>query len=120
MANDITLPQYLFSRDWYAYSAEEIQLILQAMRGTTRLSHEEHYRPTLGPKKPPAADRTLLLAVSADAIVHLWQEIDRLTRDVTVLTGALRTLTPGTPSTHDDQPGDADDTGEPESLRGPQ
>jgi len=102
------LPSYRFSRDWYQYTEDDIQLILDAMREKVRLTHEEHYR--LGPKRerPPAADRSLLLAVLADVVSHQWTRIDELEAKLAHLTEAVTRLSQGAVM-HDDP--DADPTG---------
>lgn len=106
MAENQTLPNYLFSRDWWQFKPDEIDLILNAMRQTQTLTHEEYYRLNSKVGPPAAVDRTLLLAVAADVIVHLWQQVDRLNDRIELLTQAVARLQQGPPVDDDDTPGD--------------
>lgn len=101
------LPSYLFSRDWWQFSQADIDLILHAMRQTVALSHEDYYRLTDKGGPPAAVDRTLLLAVSADVIVHLWHQVDQLTQRVEFLTQSVTTLQQGG-MPNDDEPAGCD------------
>ena len=105
MAENQTLPNYLFSRDWRQFKPDEIALILNAMRQTQTLTHEEYYRLNSKGGPPAAVDRTLLLAVVADVAVHLWQQVDRLNDRIELLTQAVARLQQGPPP-DDDTPGD--------------
>jgi len=96
------LPNYHFSRDWYQYTEEEIQLIIDAMRERVRLTHEEHYRLGTNRQRPPAADRSLLLAVLADVVSHQWGRIDELEDKLAFLTEAVTRLQQG--AVMDDDP----------------
>lgn len=103
------LPSYLFSRDWWQFKPDEIALILNAMRQNVAITHEEYYRLNSKGGPPAAVDRTLLLAVCADVIVHLWQQVDRLENRVSLLTQAVARLQQGPPTDDDTDRGDADD-----------
>ncbi len=107
------IPHFRFARDWYQYTQPEIDLILDAMREKVRLTHEEHYRLTSKNRRPPAADRSLLLAVLADVVTHQWAELDQLKAQLTQLTQAVARLQQGpTPDEQSDEPDAYDDRGD--------